>query len=145
MKIEIEHPFCEKYKAAYVVTNKEPRRSVILIGKDMSRRTISYARYLMSVHTGNEIDKNLEVDHVNDNKMDDRIDNFQLLTRYENIKKSQKKEEIIKRICPICQKEFDFAKRNLKFKPNPTCSRRCGGIKSIMTYKATRLPLVQVQ
>ena len=37
---------------------------------------------------------------------------------------------MVMRICPVCGKEFLFAKRNLSTHPNPCCSRRCGGIKS---------------
>lgn len=39
-------------------------------------------------------------------------------------------KEMVDCICPVCGKEFQIEKRNFKFKNNPCCSRKCGGIKS---------------
>jgi hypothetical protein len=49
------------------------------------RTTMAWAKYLMCLHLGRMLDPNTEtVDHINDDKTDDRIENLQLLTRNEN-------------------------------------------------------------
>lgn len=98
------------------------------------RTTISWARYLMSVHLGRKLDPDLEtVDHVNENKLDDRLDNFELKTRAENTRKSAKKPNMVTLVCPVCSKEFTRRREQthlVKGGDSTTCSRRCGGIKS---------------
>jgi hypothetical protein len=48
------------------------------------RKTISYARYLMSTHLGRLLTDEEHVDHINDIKLDDRIENLQILSQKEN-------------------------------------------------------------
>ena len=90
---------------------------------------ISYAKYLWISNYG-EIPDGYEVDHINENRTDDRLENLQLLPSLENKRKyaSLHKKEMVDCICPVCGKEFQLEKRN--FKNNPCCSRKCGGIKS---------------
>lgn len=135
MRIELKKPFSDIYKCGYLLTNKEPRKLVILYNNSKDRKTISFARYLMSVHLGYIVDKNFEVDHINNNKECDELENLQLLTKADNIRKSSKPTKYIERICEICGKNFMFENRNIKFHPNPTCSRKCGGIKSHITKR----------
>lgn len=83
------------------------------------------------------IQSGYEVDHINNDKTDDRLENLQLLTREDNIKKMllSRKKSLVKLICPICKKEFYFEKRNLSTRPNPCCSRQCGYKKGALTLK----------
>ena len=103
---------------------------VSLVREDNSKTSISYAKYLYTSEKEIDIPDGIEIDHINDDKMDDRINNFQLLTKADNIKKSHVKKKFVELICPVCKKEFFFDKRNLSSHPNPCCSRHCGGIKS---------------
>ena len=48
----------------------------------------SYARYLMEVKLGKVLPKDVEVDHINGDRSDDRIENLQLITPEENKFKS---------------------------------------------------------
>jgi len=130
MKIELQSPFLEDYKSAYVVTNAEPRRVCILVKKDGSKTSMSYARYLMSCHLNRFLDENEEVDHIDNDKMNDIVSNYQLLSKVNNIRKSKPLRQITELICPVCGKEFTRFTNRVKSKINPTCSRRCGGIKS---------------
>lgn len=108
MKIDVDFPFNKRWRRAYLVTNKEPRKNVILYNSKKDRTTISYARYLMSIHLGRFLKESEIVDHKNENKMDDRLDNFQILTKGQNNSKSKRfnglKLSVIE--CPICKKQF---------------------------------------
>ena len=70
---------------------------------------------------------------INNDKTDDRLENYQLLSGVDNRRKEnalRPPKEMVDCICPVCGKEFQIEKRNFKFKNNPCCSRKCGGIKS---------------
>lgn len=134
IKIDLEEPFKSLWKHGYLVTNKEPRRNVILYNSNRDRTTISYARYLMSVHLGRLLDKDEIVDHINGNKLDDRLENYQILTVIENNRKgcieNGRVEKLVRFICGSCNKEFIKPKCNthltIKSKKSDYCSRSCG-------------------
>lgn len=71
-----------------------------------------------------------EIDHINGDKMDDRIENLQVISKRNNIHKSHTRKEFVELTCPVCGEKFLYEKRNLNTHPNPCCSRKCGGIKS---------------
>lgn len=130
MKIEVSDYYKDKIKNAYVVVNKEPRRVCVMVYKDGTKHSMSYAKYLYTSHFCCDVPKDEEIDHINGDKMDDRIENLQKISKAYNIKKDRKGQEMIERKCPVCGQTFLFKKRNLSSHPNPCCSRRCGGIKS---------------
>ena len=130
MKIELQSPFLNDYKSAYVVTNHEPRRVCVLVKKDNSKTSMSYARYLMSCHLNRFLDKSEEIDHIDNDKMNDVVGNYQILSKANNIRKSKPLRQTTKLICPVCNIVFIRFTNKIKNKNNPTCSRRCGGIKS---------------
>ena len=92
--------------------------------------SMSYAKYLYTSHFKTEIAKGDEIDHINGNKMDDRIENLQIISGTYNRQKDHKRKEMVLLKCPVCNQEFLYEKRNLKSHPNPCCSRKCGSIKS---------------
>lgn len=131
MKIDISDFYLQKgYKSVYINKNREQRMMAYLVKNDGSKTTISYAKYLYTSYYKCDVDKDCQVDHINGDKTDDRIENLQIITRQYNIKKDHKIKEMVLLQCPICGKEFLFEKRNLKSHPNPCCSRQCGGKKS---------------
>ena len=131
MKIKISS-FYEKqgYVTAYLTTNKENRKIITLRKLDGEMHSMSYAKYLYTSHYEMNISDKDHIDHINNDKTDDRIDNLQLISARQNITKSHRRKEMVVLICPVCKKEFIFQKRNLSTHPNPCCSRKCGGIKS---------------
>lgn len=135
MKIEVSDFYKEKYRCAYLLINKEHRRVVCLITHSGKRTSMSYAKYLFTSYYKCIIPEGYEVDHINNDKLDDRIENFQILSKKDNIIKSHSMKEFIIRECPICHKNFIYEKCNLSTHPNPCCSRRCGGKQSYLTAK----------
>ncbi|WP_296683577.1 HNH endonuclease [Flavobacterium sp.] len=137
MKIDLEFPFLD-FKAGYLNINKEPRRLVLLVRKDNTKTTVSYARYLMSVKLKRLLNKEEQVDHIDNNKLNDSIENLQILSGLENTRKyvvsSGKKTKDIEMECPVCNAKFSKKRKNVISKitsgKTPTCSRRCGGIYS---------------
>ena len=131
MVIEVSDYYKKKgYTAAYLSINKEPRRVCTLRKANGTMTSMAYAKYLYTSHYNCTVEQGDHIDHINGNKMDDRIENLQIISGTYNRKKDHKHKEMVICICPVCGKEFLFEKRNLPFKPNPCCSRKCGGIKS---------------
>lgn len=96
------------------------------------RRTQSYPRYLMEEYLGRELLPEEQVDHINDDPTDDRIENFQLLTHTENNRKSAHTETVLKG-CPVCGRVFEMPMRTFRAnqlvqkKQGPYCSKQCAG------------------
>lgn len=86
----------------------------------------------MGVYLGEEVSDHLEVDHINDDKTDDRIENYQLLTPEQNRLKKEwlytvtvLKWHILP--CTFCNYMFYITDRDLRFRNIETicCSRNC--------------------
>lgn len=131
MKEEISEYYRSKgYKVVYININKEPRRVATLRDGNRKMTSMSYAKYLYTSHYKCDIEEGYHVDHINGDKMDDRIENLQVITGTYNRQKDHHIKEMTLVKCPVCGTEFLFETRNLPFRPDPCCSRRCGGIKS---------------
>jgi hypothetical protein len=134
MKIELSEYFKSLgFKTGYLVKDKKGRMDIHLI-KELKRggkrKCIAYAKYLWMSFNKKDVPEGYQVDHINNDFTDDRIENLQILSQLDNIQKSKKEAEMVSLVCPVCGKTFKMPKRNMPFKNNPTCSRRCGGIKS---------------
>lgn len=138
MKEIISEYYREKgYDTLYVATNKEPRRVATLRNSKTGKMTsMAYAKYLYTSHYKQDINGTDQIDHINGDRMDDRVENLQVLSKKDNIHKSHRRREMLLMTCPVCGNEFLFPKENLSTHPDPCCSRRCGGIKSHWTLKA---------
>lgn len=132
MKEQISDYYKNKgFERLYVVTNPEPRRVALLYKSDGTSKTMSYAKYIYTSTYKEDVDGiEYHIDHINGDKMDDRIENLQKITGRYNRAKDHEPRKMTLRKCPVCGTDFLFPTRNLPFHPNPCCSRRCGGIKS---------------
>lgn len=131
MKIEVIDLYKEKYKSAYIVhNNKDGRLRVMLIPKSKTdkRKGMLYARYIWENHYG-QIGEGLQIDHINGDKTDDRLENLQVISQRYNTIKDHRRRVMIERVCPVCHTKFLFPLRNLSTHPNPCCSRKCGSVK----------------
>lgn len=114
MRLELESPFQEVWKIGYLQTLPTGRRYVCLFNGRKDRSLVSYARYLMSVKLGRFLTKDEHVDHIDEDKTNDSIDNLQVISKEENIKKNHKHRlrarglESAKCLleCSVCQKPF---------------------------------------
>lgn len=145
MRIKVIDIYKDKYKAAYLVEHKntDKRKRVYLIGYDGSRKGIAYAQYVWEEANGRNIPDGFQIDHINEDKTDDRLENLQLLSPAENSRKYVRHAinigKIVKYVdvvCPVCGKTFQFERRNLSTHPNPCCSRKCGYKKGEWTKHA---------
>lgn len=137
MKIELQEPFKSLWRNGYLITNRENRRHVCLVNNDGDRTTISYARYLMGVKLGAIVSSDFEVDHKDDDKTNDDINNLQLLTKLENSLKENERYRIHEQVrytlhCTNCESPFILTEREWKMRVaqnlvNICCSRSCSG------------------
>lgn len=130
-KINLQYPYKADFKAGYCYKNSEPRRVVGLIDFNGSRTSTSYARYLMSCHLERYLKEDEHVDHINDDKLDDRIENLQILSPEENARKSATRS-MVEMICPVCGNKFTKEYRQTNMgkgldRNYQACSRSCGG------------------
>jgi hypothetical protein len=129
-RIELQYPYSEDYIAGYLNINKEPRRVVLLVDKNRKYTSTSYARYLMSCHLKRYLNKDEHVDHIDNDKLNDVVENYQLLTLQENNKKG-KRSKWVKYKCYGCGKVFEkiHSQSHLNgFKHFSSCSLKCSNI-----------------
>lgn len=135
MKIELEEPYKSMYASVSVHANTDGRKLIALIKPDGKGTVTSYARYLYGVKLGHLVPDDLEVDHINDDKTDDRIENLQLLTPEQNRLKQQyhyiEHEQVCYGFeCTYCETRFLLTERQVKMRlaqnvENAFCSRAC--------------------
>lgn len=143
MKIELSDYFKQQgYRSAYLFVNNMGRRCVGLVHETFKshrrpkKRFISYAKYLWISANEREVPNGLEVDHINNNPKDDRIENLQLLSKSDNIKKEFEDmgrlgKLVVDLVCPICGTKF--TKRLAQVtksakKQQCSCSARCSAM-----------------
>jgi len=131
MKIELELPFSIGWRSGYLrESKKDGRKRVDLFNSNRDRTTISYARYLMSVHLGRHLEDWEEVDHIDEDKTNDEICNLQVLSRDSHIAKTNSK---VKRktsydlICGYCNLKFVRYRFDKRYK-NVFCSTSCAAM-----------------
>jgi hypothetical protein len=111
------------------MSNTIGRRIVVIRYADR-KTSMTYARWLLQTHLGRELARDEEADHINEDGLDDRIENLQVLTKVENIRKSARPIEWIVFLCPVCgseaKKEARYVRHNRKQgKAGPFCGRSC--------------------
>lgn len=86
------HPECAKINRIYEVVYPTNSRLILSYVKtDGEWTTISYPKALMEVHLGRVLNYPDEtVDHINNDPMDNRIENLQILSCSENAKKQHR-------------------------------------------------------
>lgn len=122
MKLPSVTPF-EDYVCYKIFSEQEERFAVCLVGKN-NRTTISFAKYVMCCHLKRWISSKEEVDHIDNNPLNDDINNLQILTRLENERKKGIKRATVNLICYFCKKPFIKEQHQLHT-TTKYCSRQC--------------------
>ena len=142
MKIELSDYFKQQgFRSAYLFTNNMGRKCVGLVHATLKRengkyvkRFVSYAKYLWISHNRKEVPQGYEVDHINGNGKDDRIENLQVISKHDNIIKEKIQNNklgnfAVELVCPVCGKVFSKRVALVKrCKKQPCCcSLECSG------------------
>lgn len=131
MIINLEKPFSDDWRKGYLRQSKDGRKRIDLFNSDKDRTTISYARYLICVSIGEYLSKDYEVDHINGDNSDDKLENLQVLRKEEHLLKSARERTtgaFLEHICPECGTSFRKYKCQIgKDTKNAFCSRSCNG------------------
>lgn len=124
------------FSKIYIYEAKDGRKSVTLYKKDKERLSMSYSKYVYTSFYCEDIDsKYYQIDHIDSDKTNDAIENLQKISAEYNREKDRKRATLVPVICPICNKTFLYPERVLRYRPNPCCSRNCGGKKSRLSVK----------
>lgn len=127
MVLNLESPFKEIWRKAYLRVGKDGRKRVDLVNWPESRTTISYARYLLSVQLGRFLTENEEADHIDQDRTNDSLENLQVLTVDEHKAKTKKESSglsTIDCICSFCS--VSFTRRAAHVRGEQTfCSHSC--------------------
>lgn len=147
MKIDLKPPYSEKWKVGYLIKGPDGRHRVFLSNGKLDRSGTSYARYLMTVHLGRYLVKDEHVDHIDDDKTNDVIENLQILSQAENNLKARNKKLRDEGLdsfwciveCAECEKAFSIRSKKLiraGFGVRPVCcSKSCSGKFQARTMK----------
>ena len=84
MKLQLQSPFSELWKTAYLTKDSSGRMLVLLFNNKASRSTISYAKYLMSCKLNRVLNSDELVVHDNLDVTDDSPSNLKLTTKSEH-------------------------------------------------------------
>jgi hypothetical protein len=110
------------------------KRKIMVLVSPGHRTTMSYARYLMSIHLGRELTSDEEVDHIDDDYSNDVIGNLQVLTSAQNRDKQNRRrleQSLVTLTCPECGKERQRRNTHLRASSGSArpscCSRSCAG------------------
>lgn len=115
----------------YLIEKEADRRRYVIIRfRDGSTTSMAWARWLMTAHVGRRLTREEHVHHINEDSLDDRLDNYEIITPQEHRRRHGKGHKMIEFICPMCEKvatkEARFVKHNRKMgKAGPFCGREC--------------------
>jgi hypothetical protein len=131
MKGEIgKPPYTDYLVYGPILQKKEKRRLLVLISQydPKNRTTISYARYLMATKLGDFIPDGKHVDHIDGDSLNDEINNLQILSVGDNIRKSMRPKTMVPLVCHYCNTSFVRRKGNepsINRCKNAYCSKKC--------------------
>jgi hypothetical protein len=108
-------------------------RSHICLTLNGSRKTVSYPRFLVETHLGRKLLDSEEVNHLNGNVGDDRLDNFEIIdgTIHRKLHNTKYFDKLA--ICKQCNINFtltaDIQRSRIQnaTESGPFCSRECAG------------------
>jgi hypothetical protein len=106
------------------------RKVVWIYYKDGTRKRINYARYKMQKYLGIELPKNEHVHHKNENKLDDRIENLEVIKIQDHTRLHATIYVKKIKVCIVCKKYFTLtiqqqSDERCNRKIRKFCSKKC--------------------
>jgi uncharacterized C2H2 Zn-finger protein len=96
--------------------------------------TTSYARYLYCVFHNIKLSKEVQIDHIDEDRTHDRVGNLKAVSQLDNLYKNKRyrgcQREVVELKCPWCDTVFHREKRQTHISKGgvfTSCSRKCGG------------------
>jgi len=122
---------------------KDGRLRTVIVYDDGSRTTKSTPRLIMEEKLGRELLPTEEVDHIDDDKTNNSSENYQVLTKQENLEKQHRlnPRQLVTFTCPVCWTEVTRFKNYVdgnkkKGRKGPFCGRKCAGVGAHPNFKA---------
>ena len=108
-------------------TRKDGRK-VVIIYDGVTRRTMSYPKWVKEQSLGKKLKKEDTIHHKNRDFTDDRPDNLEILDHSTHGSLDATRVKLVLVKCVWCDKEFTTIPRDRnRGKAGPFCSRRCVG------------------
>lgn len=107
------------------------KRRMVTLKKPGHTTTMAYARYLMCVKESRWLEIAEQVDHIDDDRLNDSLDNLQVLTPSANTSKNRV-VTMVTLVCPGCMREFTRERRrtHLSKGGSPSCcSHKCAALR----------------
>lgn len=110
----------------------KPRKGIFYYEITINGESMKYHRYLMEKKIGRKLKKDEVVHHINENKLDNRIENLQLMTKKEHLShhwdskfEGMKVRSIKEYKCTLCEKKFKRNASQVKKSKQLFCSKSC--------------------
>lgn len=115
--------------------NKKSGRVEFNLERDGKWETMHFSRHLMELKVGRKMSRQEDVDHIDENPLNDHIDNLQILTNVENLQKAhdhrRKDQRWCQNVCVICGSDFERSTSSYRHywghrdMARATCSSSC--------------------
>ena len=124
------------------------RKYIIEYYEDGSNRKLLYSRYLVEQNIGRQLLPKEEVDHINRDKTDDRLENLKITAKDKHAALDHIKVKTVEIVCALCgntaQRNARHMHHNAKQgKAGPFCSKSCAGkySRAVQMGSIGRLPV----
>lgn len=108
--VSAPYPY-EGYRVYKVWHKKMGRHMAILFKSKKDRTTVAWAKYLWETTHRVKLAKGQQVDHCDEDRTNDNLENLQVLTTGDNIRKHRRLKrppaKIVELTCPVCLTRFN--------------------------------------
>ena len=124
----------ENYKIYGPYLAKDGRLRIIGVDENDKKHTISYPKYLLEKHLGRYLERDEQIDHIDEDPLNNELNNLQILKFKQHQKLDVKRNRDIVVNCTYCGKEFIipgnkvYARNRIdRHQSGYFCSRACSG------------------